>query len=170
MSRTWTLDEVTAWFAGKIPEDWFVQPPHLAADRDEIVLTGELAGPEATGDAAAEAECIDTFREATRDERISVAQQAEALWGRKVSWATRCGETHIAFTTATVPVMTRLRLSERQVLDTLIDAGVARSRSDALGWCVRLVATHQGEWIDRLRDAMTEVEKVRAEGPQSADS
>jgi hypothetical protein len=53
------------------------------------------------------------------------------------------------------------------VLDTLVDAGVARSRSDALAWCVRLVHQHEGEWIDQLRDALVHVEKVRAEGPKT---
>ena len=62
--------------------------------------------------------------------------------------------------------MTRLRMDERAVLDTLIDAGVARSRSEALAWCVRLVGTHQADWIEQLREAMAHVEKVRAEGPQ----
>jgi len=164
----WTLEEVSEWFVGQLPDEWFLGTPDVRADRDEILLTGELSADDAD-DEAAEAQCIDEFREATRDQRVAVAQRAEALWGRKVSWATRCGGTEVAFTTASVPVMTRLRLPERQVLDTLIDAGVAKSRSDALGWCVRLVASNEGEWIDRLREAMSEVEKVRAEGPDSAD-
>ena len=65
-----------------------------------------------------------------------------------------------------VPVMTRLRQPERSVLDTLVDAGVARSRSDALAWCVRLVGEHTEDWLGQLREAMTAVERVRAEGPQ----
>ena len=40
------------------------------------------------------------------------------------------------------------------MLDTLVDAGVARSRSHALAWCVRLVGDHEGEWIDQLREAI----------------
>jgi hypothetical protein len=52
------------------------------------------------------------------------------------------------------------------VLDTLVDAGVARSRSHALAWCVRLVAEHQDDWLRDLRDALTKVEEVRAEGPK----
>jgi hypothetical protein len=56
-------------------------------------------------------------------------------------------------------------MPERRTLDTLIDSGVARSRSDALAWCVRLVARNQSEWLDELRDALTRVERVRAEGP-----
>ena len=61
--------------------------------------------------------------------------------------------------------MTRLRMSERLVLDTLVGAGVARSRSEALAWCVRLVGDHQGDWIQQLRDALVAVEAARADGP-----
>ena len=43
--------------------------------------------------------------------------------------------------------MTRLRQPQRMVLDTLVDAGVARSRSDALAWCVRLVGQHEDDWL-----------------------
>ena len=52
-----------------------------------------------------------------------------------------------------------------RVLDTLVDAGVARSRSDALAWSVRLVGEHADEWLGQLRDAMAEVDKLRGEGP-----
>lgn len=76
-----------------------------------------------------------------------------------------CGDVEEVFTNASVPVMTRLRFEDRQVLDTLIDTGVARSRSEAMAWCVGQVGKHQGEWIERLREAMTEVERIRAQGP-----
>jgi hypothetical protein len=69
------------------------------------------------------------------------------------------------FTTLSVPVMTRLRQSERRVLDTLVDAGVARSRSDALAWCVRLVGENQDTWLADLREALRKVERVRDAGP-----
>jgi hypothetical protein len=62
--------------------------------------------------------------------------------------------------------MTRLRQPERQVLDTLVDAGVARSRSDALAWSVKLVGEHADEWLTKLRDAMKNVDDLRSEGPQ----
>jgi hypothetical protein len=52
------------------------------------------------------------------------------------------------------------------VLDTLVDAGVARSRSDALAWCVRLVGRNQEEWIGSLRDALVAVEAARSQGPE----
>ena len=62
--------------------------------------------------------------------------------------------------------MTRLRMPERRVLDTLVDAGVARSRSHALAWCVRLVRRPRGR-LDRRSCATRSCtcEKVRDEGP-----
>ena len=61
--------------------------------------------------------------------------------------------------------MTRLRQPQRLVLDTLVDAGVARSRADALAWCVRLVGQHEEDWLVELRQAMTAVADVRSHGP-----
>ena len=106
------------------------------------------------------------FREATRDDRVRIAAEAEHRFERAVSWGVRVGEVTVLFTTASVPVMTRLRLAERQVLDTLIDAGVARSRSDALAWCVRLVGQHTADWLDELRAATEHVRAVRDQGPR----
>jgi hypothetical protein len=164
-------EEHTAWFRGRIPDAWFAKPVEVTADRDEILVIGELAAPSLEGleeDAAAVAldARIDGFREETREQRIRIAREAEHRYGRKVAWGARCGGRESLFTTASVPVMTRLRMPERKVLDTLIDAGIARSRSEALAWCVRLVGRHQGDWIEQLREAITHVEKVRAEGPE----
>jgi hypothetical protein len=164
-------DELKGWFAGRLPEGLFAGPPVITTDRDEILVVGEIPDVDlekGTSDAArstARAARIDRFRGETREARMAVAREAERLFGRRVSWGVRCGEVTEHFTTLGVPVMTRLRLSDRGVLDTLIDAGVARSRSEALAWCVRLVARHQGEWIDNLRQALAGVEKVRGEGP-----
>jgi hypothetical protein len=166
--------KLSAWFAGRIPDGWFVAPVEVVVDREEILVTGELAEPsvavedpeeEASARAIAAQARIEAFREDTRERRIRIAGEAESRFARKVSWAARCGDTVAPFTTASVPVMTRLRMKERAVLDTLIDAGVARSRSEALAWCVRLVGRHQGEWIDQLRDALTGVHEARAAGP-----
>ena len=165
--------KLAGWFAGRIPEGWFAAAPEVAADRDEILVTGTLAEPELGADAdddarrAARRARIEGHREETRQARMRIADEAEARFGRKVAWAARCGEDHVLFTSLAVPVMTRLRMSERRVLDTLVDAGVARSRSDALAWCVRLVRQHQGEWIEQLREALVQVEAVRAEGPDT---
>ena len=165
-----TPSDLAAWFAGRLPDDWFTGAPDVVVDRDEILVVGELPEPAAAGDepearATACAARIDGFREDTRARRMKIADQAEHRFGRKVAWGARCGSAHAVFTQLSVPVMTRLRMSERRVLDTLVDAGVARSRSDALAWCVRLVHEHEGEWIDQLREALVHVERVRAEGP-----
>jgi hypothetical protein len=155
-----------------VPEDWFTAPPEVIADRDEILVVGSLAEPKLEKDASAEAveaarrSRIQRFREDTRDHRMRIAADAEARTRRKVSWGVQCGDVRELFTTAGVPVMTRLRLDERVVLDTLVDASVARSRSEALAWCVRLVGTHQADWIEQLRDALVAVEHVRSAGPQ----
>jgi hypothetical protein len=100
---------------------------------------------------------------------MGIADEAEARYGRKVAWGVQAGDENserILFTHIAVPVMTRLKQPERQVLDTLVDAGVARSRSDALAWSVRLVGEHADEWLGKLREAMKNVDDVRAEGPE----
>ncbi len=165
-------DEVLeGWFAGRIPEGWFVEPPEVSADREELIVVGALADPELGADATAEATAaarrarIEGFREDTRERRIRIAQEAEHRFGLKVSWGARCGDVRALFTTLSIPAMTRLRMPERRVLDTLVDAGVARSRSHALAWCVRLVAERQEEWLKDLRTVLAEVERVRSEGP-----
>jgi hypothetical protein len=166
--------KLQGWFAGRVPDGWFSEPPRVTHDRDEIVVLGTLPTPTVLAEGAAAdadtvaAACrarIQGFREDTRALRMRIADEAEARFARKVAWGARCGDEEELFTTLSVPVMTRLRLAERQVLDTLVDAGVARSRSHALAWCVRLVGDHEGEWIDQLREALVHVEKVRREGP-----
>jgi hypothetical protein len=162
--------EAAAWFAGRLPDDWFVEPPRIELDRDEIVVIGRLAPPSAVPegpDAArvAAGARIGGFREDSRQYRMRIADEAQARWERIVSWGAVCGEVDVLFTHASVPVMTRLRIDQRKVLDTLVDSGVAASRSEALAWCVHQVGQHQSEWIDRLRDAITEVERIRSEGP-----
>ena len=160
-----------AWFAGQVPEGWFSGPVEVGGDRDEILVTGTLAEPSlpegATDDdrVVAQSSRIARFREDTREQRIAIATQAEAATETKVSWAVTCGSRREVFTNLSAPVMTRLRLAERQVLDTLVNAGAARSRSDAMAWCVRLVGQHQGDWIEQLRVAMVEVDRVRETGP-----
>ena len=162
---------VRGWFGGRLPSDWFTTAPEISIDREEITIVGALPDPESSGGAsdaetAAAAEGRSRrFREDTRDRRIEIAREAEHKFGRKVSWGVECAGRRVMFTTFSVPVMTRLRQSERQILDTLVDAGVARSRSDALAWCVRLVGEHQDTWLADLRAALRKVEQVRAEGP-----
>jgi hypothetical protein len=159
-------DDAAAWLKGRLPDDWFVGDPQVSVDREEIVVLGELSPPEGDDAGAAAAQGrIGRFREDTRDARMRIADEAEARYGRKIAWGASIGDTSVLFTHLAVPAMTRLRHDERRVLDTLVDAGVARSRSDALAWCVRLVGEHSDEWLAGLRTAMSEVDKLRAEGP-----
>jgi hypothetical protein len=162
--------KLAGWFAGRLPDGWFTGPPEVSHDRDEIVVVGTLPDPDTSGAeaatrSAARAARIQGFREDTRALRMRIADEAEARFARKVAWGARCGGEEELFTALSVPVMTRLRLPERQVLDTLVDAGVARSRSHALAWCVTLVRDHEGDWIEQLRNALVHVQKVRDEGP-----
>jgi hypothetical protein len=173
MSHNVTADELGGWFAGRLPETWFTAPPDVSLDREEILVTGDLAdvdlGPDATdaARAAARGSRAERFREETRGERMAIAEDAQHRFRRIVSWGVRIGGERHLFTTASIPVMTRLRQPERRVLDTLVEAGVARSRSEALAWCVKLVGEHEATWIDALRDALRAVEATRKAGPSA---
>lgn len=163
--------EIRAWLRGRLPADLFSGDPDVVIDREEITIIGPIPEPEAR-DGESDAEhaatiegAVAEYRERTRAARIRVARELEHRSGRKVAWGVTCGERRALFTHIAVPVMTRLRQPERRVLDTLVDAGVARSRSDALAWCVKLVGRNSEEWLAKLRDAMSHVEQVRAEGP-----
>jgi hypothetical protein len=162
--------DAPAWLAGRLPDGWYTGAPEVTIDRDEILVVGTLADldgdfPDAAAQAAAEAGRIARFREDTREERMDIARQAAHRYSREVSWGARLGGTEQLFTTVAAPVMTRLRQPERQVLDTLVDSGVARSRADALAWAVHLVGEHADEWLAGLRAAMEEVTRLRNEGP-----
>jgi hypothetical protein len=166
-------DDAAPWVTGAVPDGWFVEPPEVVVDRDEIIIWGRLPEPDLPAEATeadravAHAGRIAQFRENTRDDRIRIARQVEHRYQRKVAWGARCGDTSELYTHLAAPVMTRLRQPERQVLDTLVDAGVARSRSDALAWCVRLVGQHTEDWLSDLRSAMTKVDELRRQGPNT---
>jgi hypothetical protein len=167
------LQKLRGWFRGRLPDGIYDGPLDVTLDREEITVVGPIPAVELEADAppversAAEAGRIKEFRERTREDRMAVAREAEHRFGRKVSWGVRCGESTELFTTQSVPVMTRLRQPERRVLDTLVESGVARSRSDALSWCVRLVGRNAEEWLGELREAMQQVERVRSTGPDA---
>lgn len=165
------LERVRGWFHGRLPNDWQAESPEITVDREEITVM--LTIPDVDlAEGVSDAEAAETragrtraFREETRDTRISIAREAEHRFDRKVSWGVSVGGRSELFTHIAVPVMTRLRQPQRQVLDTLVDAGVARSRADALSWCVRLVGQHADEWLGELREAMSKVAEVRSKGP-----
>src|ERR1044072_1068867 len=166
-------EKLRGWFTGRLPDDLFEALAEVVVDREEITVIGRIPGPRLTEDvSAAEREAavqgrIQEFRERTRDERIEVAREAEHKFRRKVSWGVECDGERVLFTHVAAPVMTRLRQPERQVLDTLIAGGVARSRSDALAWCVRLVQRHTDDWLAALREALEHGQRGRAPGPDS---
>jgi hypothetical protein len=162
------MSKVDEWFAGRLPEEWF-SDVRISVDRDEILVTGTLPGPGGPGkttDAQADGR-IQRFREETRGARMKIADEAEARFGRKVAWGASLGERSEVFTSMAVPVMTRLRQAERLVLDTLVEAGVARTRSEALSWCVKLVGRNEEAWIRQLREALEVVAAARGDGPVS---
>ncbi len=166
---------VEAWFAGRLPAEWTAHgAPTIDVDREEITVVLTIEAPPLPDDAntadraEAAAGRVAGFREDTRERRMAVAREAEHRFGRKVAWGVRIGDRTELFTHLAVPVMTRLRQPERQVLDTLVAANVARSRADALAWCVRLVGRHTDEWLRELREAMEAVDRVRGEGPDAA--
>ena len=164
-------EDLRSWFAARMPAGWFAGPPEVSADSEEILVVGRLPDVELAGGTVPEARAaarvarIDRFREETREDRVKIAREAERHFRRKVAWGARCGDELRVFTTMSLPVMTRLRMPERSILDTLVAGGVARSRSDALAWCVRLVGMHQEEWIRSLREALVKVDEVRSKGP-----
>jgi hypothetical protein len=170
-------ERLRGWFTGRVPAEWLDGAIDVRVDREEITVILPIPSPQ-VADGATEAERSAAwdgrsrrFREDTRQQRIEIAHEAEHSFGRKVSWGVRNkDDSTVMYTTFSVPVMTRLRQAERLVLDTLVDAGVARSRSDALAWCVRLVGKHEDAWLADLRTALQHVEQVRDAGPRSQAS
>jgi hypothetical protein len=163
--------DAAQWIAGRLPDGWFAGDPTVVVDREEITVTGRLPDQDGEETEAHASGRAARFREETRSERMRIADETEGRYGRKVAWGVEIGVIgaqnyeRILFTHIAVPVMTRLKQPERQVLDTLVDAGVARSRSDALAWSVRLVGEHADDWLGKLREAMSAVDDLRAEGP-----
>ncbi|MCW7941209.1 hypothetical protein AAW14_03770 [Streptomyces hygroscopicus] len=166
-------EKLRGWFAGRLPDDLFESLLEVTVDREEITVVGRIPEPRLAEDAPpAEREAavrarIQEFRERTRQDRVEVAREAEHRFERKVSWGVECGGERALFTHVAAPVMTRLRQPERQVLDTLIAGGVARSRSEALAWCVRLVQKHTDDWLSELRESLEHVQRVRSQGPDA---
>jgi hypothetical protein len=164
-------ETIAGWMHGRLPDGWFTEPASVTVDRDEILVVGRVPLPDGVADddspesREAAVGRITRFREDTREQRIRIAREAQHRFERKVSWGAVSGRSRLLFTHVAAPVMTRLRQPERQVLDTLVEAGVARSRADALAWCVRLVGEHTEDWLAQLREAMTSVQKLREQGP-----
>lgn len=164
-------EKLRGWFTGRLPEGLYEELLDVTVDREEITVVGRIPEPQLADDASpAEREAaadgrVNEFRERTREDRMAVAREAEHRFDRKVSWGARCGDRELVFTNVSAPVMTRLRQPERQVLDVLIASGVARSRSEALAWCVRQVHANAENWLADLQESLEHVRRVRDRGP-----
>lgn len=161
-------DEIKGWLGGRIPAEWGVSIDEIQMDANEVLVTVRLKDVEnVEGELeAARLGRIQQFRESTREGRIAISNEAQRRFSRVVSWGAQCGEVKQLFTHLALPVMTRLRLPEREVLDALVDAGIARTRAHALAWCVALVRQHQADWFKELKSAMEGVARVRSQGPR----
>ena len=159
MITTTENEQLLSDLTSLLPDNWFVGVPALIVDAEEVLIVGALSdqSPGGTDPLA--------FRETTRKERMKVADRFEAVAKRSVAWAVSIDGAVTVFTSLSIPVMTRLRITEREVLDTLVGAGVAKSRSDAASWCVRFVGQREASWLSNLRSTLEGVSKVRAEGP-----
>jgi hypothetical protein len=142
-----------------LPDSWFTGPPTLTIDDEEILIVGVLSET-SPGDLD-----VSAFRESTRKDRMHIAEEIQPELRRSVSWGVKIADEVTVFTSLGVPVMTRLRIHEREALDTLVAAGVARSRSEAAAWCVKFLSQREADWLRELRSSLESVSKVRSEGP-----
>jgi hypothetical protein len=151
-------EEIQTFIARRLPDELKAAPPEVRLYTDEIVIILTMAAPAPAAEAQA---IISRVREESRSLRMQIARDLEQRTGLPIAWGLRCGEVEVLFTTRTVPVMTRLGRTERDVLDTLVAAGVADTRSSALAYTVRAFAQEHAEWLAEVRTAIAEVEKVR---------
>jgi hypothetical protein len=160
--------ELQQWIGERLPDGIAAAPPEITFYDDEIVIVVPLAEDATGADAeseerrAAAYRLIAQRREETRSLRIKLARELQARLGRPVAWGMRAGSSEALFTTRSTPVMTRLGRAEREVLDTLVAAGVADTRSSALAYAVRAFAAEHTDWLAEVREAIAQVDQVRA--------
>lgn len=167
MEMPLNIDELQSWLQSRFPAQLLSAPPEITLYDDEAVvilpidapLDAALAGEERR---RAEQQLIFRQREETRPLRMQLARDVQEVVGRPVSWGMRAGESEVLFTTRSAPVMTRLDRFEREVLDTLIAAGIAETRSSALAYLVRAFAMEHGQWLAEVREAIAQVERIRS--------
>ena len=151
--------DVQKWLQERLPADLCRVAPDVADYEDEILVM-LTAAP--AGESESESDTVARLREQSRPLRMRLARELQRLAGRPVAWGIRIGSTEALFTTRSAPVMTRLGRSERDVLDTLVASGLAETRSAALAFVVRAFAKEHAVWLAEAREAIAEVEKVRA--------
>lgn len=162
------ISEVSQWVYARLPAALLSGPPEVALYDDEVVIVLPIVG--APGGAAAgpneqrqaEFRLIAERREETRQLRMKLARELQKQLDLPIAWGMRVGGSEVLFTTRSAPVMTRLGRAEREVLDTLVAAGVADTRSAALAYAVRAFALEHADWIAEVRAAIAQVEQVRA--------
>jgi len=170
------ITDIQSWFDSHVDDEWGSSSVKVRVDDDEILAVVTFASdsddqPEDPNDKEiAIKRSVRQFRQSSRQSRMSVADAAQELFERKVSWGVKAGDDTYLFTHVTAPAMTRLRMGEREVLDTLVNSGVATSRSEALSWCVKFVRDNESDWLKSLRDAFKSVEEVRNAGPSGKKS
>ncbi|MEI7770746.1 MAG: hypothetical protein WCI67_12180 [Chloroflexales bacterium] len=152
-------EEIESWVAQRLPAALAAGPPQVRRYDDELVIMLQAAPPASPAEAAA---LIARLRGESRGLRVQIAAELERSQKLPVAWGIRAGSVEALFTSRTAPVMTRLARAERDVLDTLVAAGVAETRSSALAYAVRAFAAEHGEWLAEVRQAIAEVERVRA--------
>src|SRR3989475_1701770 len=88
------LGSIKGWFAGRLPDGWFVGV-EVTVEDDQIVVLGGLPeidlGSTAEEKEGAAAGRIARFREETRGERIGIAQEAEDRFHKYVTWGAKLG-------------------------------------------------------------------------------
>ena len=148
-----------------LPATVLAESPEIIEDDDELLIVLNLGTAGVTGEADArkqsEQEQIDRRRDETKSTRIRIGNRLGRATGKAVSWGMKVGDTRQLFTDNTSPVMTRLSRPERQVLDTLIAAGVANTRSAALGYIVRVFGEEHQDWLNEVQNAMSHVASLR---------
>ncbi len=141
--------------------------PEIILDADELLIILNLSSETLVGEGEAlknaEQALIERQRSETRTLRIQLGRNLERTFGCAVSWGMRAGGTVQLFTPNTIAVMTRLAHTERQVLDTLIAANVANTRSAALGYIVRTFAAEHHDWLNKVQEAAKNMASLRAQ-------
>ncbi|MCG8351634.1 MAG: hypothetical protein MI924_28030 [Chloroflexales bacterium] len=160
------VEELQQWLQSKLPATLTAMPPRIKIYSDEVVIVlypNEAPMPDDSIDQrSAEQALIAYQRELTRSLRMRLADEIQKKLRLPVAWGMRIGESEVLFTTRTIPVMTRLGRIERDVLDTLVAAGVAETRSSALAYTVRAFAAEHADWLAEVSQVIEQVRQVRS--------
>ena len=162
--------EIKSWLLEQLPTSVLASDPEIIVESDELLVILHVAVDSLAGEgevrAQSERALIDRLRAETRALRIHLARSINRTYGVVVSWGMQAGETVQMFTSNnTVPVMTRLTRTERQVLDTLIAANIANTRSTALSYIVRTFAAEHPDWLNEIREVAKHMAQLRKQVP-----